>query len=100
MCFFFIENCQLWASYPIKLIPQDDGTRNLEISKGTVTFQVSHATFKLDNLFGDKGLSDNMNKLLNENWESVVTDLGQAIPVTMEEVFRTIATGVFAKISL
>lgn len=100
MCFYFLENCQLWAVYPIEFFAQDDGSRKLEIKKGTVTYKVSHASFNLENLFGDKGLSDNMNKLLNENWQVVIKDLGEAIPITMEEVFRTIATGVFSKIAV
>lgn len=54
----------------------------------------------MDNLFGDKVLSENMNKLLNDNWSTVVKDLGEAIPITMEEVFRQIATGVFNKIAV
>lgn len=70
------------------------------VKKGSVTYKVAHASIQLDNLFGDKALSDNMNKLLNDNWEAVVKDLGDAIPITMEEVFRSIATGVSSKISL
>lgn len=41
-----------------------------------------------------------MNKVLNENWEAVLKDIGEAVPVTMEAVIRSIAQGMFRLISL
>lgn len=96
----FTENVGLSASYPIEMIPQSDGSRKLGMKDGVVKYKVGSANFKFDNLFGDKAINDNLNKILNENWQVVANDVGEAIPVTMDRVFRSIALGVFDKIAV
>lgn len=88
------------VKYPVELIPHADGFRRIKISEGTATYNTTRAYYQLDNLFGDKALSDNMNKLLNDNWETVLKDIGGAVPVAMEAVIRAIAVGIFSKIAV
>lgn len=72
----------------------------MAIQEGFVKYNITRAYFQFDNLFADKSLSDSMNMILNENWEAVVQDLGDAISITMEGLFRGICSGVFNKISV
>ncbi|KAJ8939705.1 hypothetical protein NQ318_009805 [Aromia moschata] len=44
-------------------------------------------------------LSPQMNVFLNENWTDVINEIGGAISQTVESLVRSIATGVFDKIS-
>ncbi|XP_049857337.1 protein takeout-like [Schistocerca gregaria] len=53
--------------------------------------EIGHMALNLQNLFnGDKFLGDNTNKVLNENWEVLVGDVGPA----MFESFRAVAQNV------
>ncbi|XP_049773894.1 protein takeout-like isoform X3 [Schistocerca cancellata] len=53
--------------------------------------EIGHMALNLQNLFnGDKFLGDNTNKVLNENWEVLIGDVGPA----MFESFRAVAQNV------
>lgn len=98
--FVVLENAKIKLTYPVEFIPQADGSRQIAFKDGTCVYETKKARFQLEGLFNNKELSDNMNKLLNENWEAVLKDLGEAVPVTMEAVVKSVATGIFSKISV
>lgn len=98
--FFVVENAKIKITYPMEFVPQADGSRQVAFKDGTCVYETKKASFQLDGLFNNKELSDNMNKLLNENWQAVLKDLGEAVPVTMEAVVKSVATGIFSKISV
>ncbi|XP_072397841.1 protein takeout-like isoform X1 [Diabrotica undecimpunctata] len=67
--------------------------------KDTLDFVVRDLKVHLDNLFnGDKELGDQMNKFLNENWETVIKEFGPAISETVRSIGRSIASAIFGKI--
>lgn len=51
-----------------------------------------------DSLFnGDKTLSDSTNAFLNENWLDILNELKPVLTRTIGEIYRAIATPIFAK---
>ncbi|KAG5861534.1 hypothetical protein JTB14_030293 [Gonioctena quinquepunctata] len=62
-------------------------------------FTLERVYFNFDNLFnGDDKLGANTNRLLNEEWKSVVNELKPAIAETVVKVASSIVNGIFDKI--
>lgn len=56
-------------------------------------------TFKFDNLFnGDKKLGDEINKVLNENWESLFNDVKAGYDESFALIFKDLANRVFNRV--
>lgn len=56
-------------------------------------------TFKFDNLFnGDQRLGDEINKVLNENWESLYNDVKPGYDESFALVFKDLANRVFNRV--
>ncbi|CAK1555372.1 unnamed protein product [Leptosia nina] len=66
---------QIWYEH----VTKDDGQIHWNITKHSVKFEMERATFKLDNLFKDKAIGDQINKLINEMWREVVAEVGPSI---------------------
>ncbi|RZB39794.1 JHBP domain containing protein, partial [Asbolus verrucosus] len=64
------------------------GKKFLKVAASELTLNPKLVRFNFENLFdGDKALGDNINKVLNENWEEVFKD----IQTNYEEAFNQIA---------
>ncbi|RZC41312.1 JHBP domain containing protein [Asbolus verrucosus] len=58
-------------------------------------------TFHYDNLFnGDKTLTDNTNKVLNENWEAVFEDSKDDFAGIVEKIFLELINNFFSNVSV
>ncbi|XP_049799296.1 protein takeout-like isoform X2 [Schistocerca nitens] len=75
--------------YKINYEPYRNGdTDHIKATVAQSRGEIGHMALNLQNLFnGDKFLGDNTNKVLNENWEVLVGDVGPA----MFESFRAVA---------
>ena len=70
------------VSAPLKMIP------------GLIQFQ--H-----DNLFdGDKTLGDNINQVMNENWEALYEDIEESFNQVVIKIFTSLVNSVFSKLSI
>jgi hypothetical protein len=68
------------------------GEKHLKIIEGKLKMQPESVHFNFENLFnGDKALGDNINKVMNENWEEVFSD----VKSSYEDAFGQIVTGLF-----
>jgi hypothetical protein len=58
-------------------------------------------TLKFENLFGgDPALGENINKVINENWQVIFQDVGPSYSVALGQIFGAIANGFFGKVSV
>lgn len=56
-------------------------------------------TFRFDNLFnGDKRLGDEINKVLNENWDSIFNDVKAGYDESFGLIFKDLANRVFTRV--
>ncbi|BET02424.1 Haemolymph juvenile hormone Hypothetical protein protein (JHBP) [Nesidiocoris tenuis] len=77
------------------------GKTYLDIKKYDYRFKPSKMTLNLENLFnGEKALSDNMNKILNANWEEVLNELKPSFEDALSEIFRDVTNRLFSKVPL
>ncbi|RZC36435.1 uncharacterized protein BDFB_009197 [Asbolus verrucosus] len=58
-------------------------------------------SFNFENLFnGDKAMSDNANKMLNDNWQELYEDVEADYKKVVEEILLALLNNFFAKVSL
>ncbi|XP_055679537.1 protein takeout-like [Lutzomyia longipalpis] len=63
-------------------------------------FDTTRLYISFENLFnGDKALSDNMNRFLNENWKDILDELKPAITDAFSQIFNSIINTIFSKIA-
>lgn len=56
-------------------------------------------TFKFDNLFnGDQRLGDEINKVLNENWETLFNDVKPSYDESFALIFKDLTNRVFNRV--
>ncbi|KAH0821070.1 hypothetical protein GEV33_001721 [Tenebrio molitor] len=74
------------------------GKTYMKFVSSTVKVTPSEMYFKLDNLFnGDKSLGDNINQVLNENWEAVFEDLEGAYTELVNKITLNVLNGFTSK---
>jgi hypothetical protein len=57
--------------------------------------------FRFDNLFdGDKTLGDNINQVLNDNWEVVYQDVEDPYTELVNRIWLSLLNGFFSKVSI
>nr|CAD7600937.1 unnamed protein product [Timema genevievae] len=99
-----ITNVKVKYVYTLKINQRDDGKNYTTPVNPTLDFELingGRVYITLSNLFnGDKLLGDNMNQVLNENWEALVKDVGPALAEAIGEAFRQILAGIFDLVSI
>lgn len=64
-----------------------------------VTILPERMKFKLDNLFnGDQRLGDEINKVLNENWDSIYNDVRSSYEESFGLIFKDLSNRVFNRV--
>jgi hypothetical protein len=77
------------------------GKTYMKFVSSTVKATPSEMYFKLDNLFnGDKSLGDNINQVLNDNWEAVFEDLEGAYTELVNKITLNVFNGFTSKVSI
>ncbi|CAG9815031.1 unnamed protein product [Phaedon cochleariae] len=72
-----------------------------KITDYTVTLRPDKVTFKFDNLFnGDQRLGDEINKVLNDNWSELFTDVRGGYEESFGLIFQGLADRVFSRVAL
>ncbi|CAH0550090.1 unnamed protein product [Brassicogethes aeneus] len=70
-----------------------------QIETHKLDMKLKRTYFQFLNLFnGDKLLGDNMNKVLNDNWEEVMKEVGPGITQTLEVVLHNVVKAYFEHI--
>jgi hypothetical protein len=78
-----------------------DGQKHLKVKGQKFHWEAELLKFNFENLFGgDKALSDNINKVMNENWQPVFEDVGSSYSEALGQIFAAIANEFFAKVSV
>ena len=79
------------------VIQKGDGKTYIQIpsNKFKMVFDTSRLYLKLENLFNNKALSDNMNLFLNENWQIILSELKPSVRDTLAQVLTGIVNSVF-----
>uniref|UniRef100_A0A1L8DQC8 Putative hemolymph juvenile hormone binding protein n=1 Tax=Nyssomyia neivai TaxID=330878 RepID=A0A1L8DQC8_9DIPT len=63
-------------------------------------FDTTRLYISFENLFnGDRALSDNMNRFLNENWKDILDELKPAITDAFSQIFNSIINTIFSRIA-
>nr|AFD34185.1 takeout like [Argyresthia conjugella] len=74
-----LKNTDLHIKFWYEHVQGDDGKVHWKIFKHDIKYEVEKATFKLDNLLNDKAIGDQINRLLNEMWKEIITEVGPSI---------------------
>ena len=57
--------------------------------------------FRFDNLFnGDKRLGDNVNQVMNDNWEAIFKDIEESYSELIVQVLTNLVNRFFSKVSV
>lgn len=76
-----------------------DGKPYMELNEAKVVFQPGNLIVKVDNLFnGNKELSDNFHKFVNENWRDIFNEFKDKIWGSMAAFFKQTFTKMFDEI--
>ncbi|KAJ1531411.1 hypothetical protein ONE63_000092 [Megalurothrips usitatus] len=76
-----------------------DGQKYAQIENFKFSLDTTRLRMQLDNLFnGNKELSTQMNKFLNENWSEILQELKPAIQDAFGSAFREITNRIFIKV--
>ncbi|KAJ8985208.1 hypothetical protein NQ317_018237, partial [Molorchus minor] len=71
------------------------------VKEYTVTLRPEQVIFKFDNLFdGDKRLGQEINKVLNDNWDDVFTDVREGYEKSFGLIFHSLADRVFSRVAI
>ncbi|XP_044740771.1 protein takeout-like [Chrysoperla carnea] len=74
---------------------EKNGVKYGKIHDDSIEYHIKRAYFYLDNLFnGNKQLSEQMNQILDDNWNEVLKDLGPAITTAVSAIVKQIFTAV------
>lgn len=66
-----------------------------------VTLRPEKVIFKFDNLFdGDERLGTEINKVLNDNWDEVFTDVREGYEKSFGIIFHGLAKRVFSRVPI
>lgn len=77
------------------------GKTYYNVKEYTVTLRPEKVIFKFDNLFdGDERLGAEINKVLNENWDEVFTDVREGYEKSFGLIFHGLANRVFTRVAL
>ncbi|KAJ3651198.1 hypothetical protein Zmor_017250 [Zophobas morio] len=75
------------------------GQKYLKVVEGNLVFTPGLVRFKLENLFdGNKRLGDNINTVMNENWQEVYNDVKSSYAEAFSQVLEIVFNNLLAKI--
>ena len=70
-----VLHVRLWYEH----VEGPDGKIHWNITRNDIKYDVEKATFRLENLLGDKNIGEQVNKLINELSKEIVAEVGPAI---------------------
>ena len=74
---------------------------HIKVVSATLKLTPSLIHFKYENLFnGDKRLGDNINQVMNENWEALYEDIEESFNQVVIKIFTSLVNSVFSKLSI
>lgn len=77
-----------------------NGKEHLTVEDIGVNFEIGSTSVNLDNLFnGDQDLGSAVNKFLNENWQSIMTEIKPTLEDKMAHIIKLIAAKLFETFS-
>lgn len=77
---------------------EKDGVRYMKLKEYKIEFHPKRVYMNFENLFNDKTLSETMNRFLNENWETVFSELKIGYQKNMGKIFRELSNKIFTKV--
>jgi hypothetical protein len=77
---------------------EKDGVKYMRLKEYRVVFDPKRVYMHFDNLFNDKTLSQTMNRFLNDNWETVFSELKVGYAKSFGIIFRDLSNKLFEKI--
>lgn len=96
--YFFTDNA--WLNHTLTCEPYEKkGKQYLRIKDYKVTILPEKMTFNFENLFnGDKRLGDEINKVINENWEAIFNDVRSSYEESFGLIFKDLGNRVFSRV--
>ncbi|XP_049824583.1 protein takeout [Aethina tumida] len=80
---------------------EKNGSAYWKVKAFNVIMKPGKVTYKFDNLFdGQKQLGDEINKVLNDNWSEVFTDVKDGYEKSFGLIFQDLAERVFSRVAL
>ncbi|XP_067014495.1 protein takeout [Anabrus simplex] len=90
-----LENVPLVYKLHYELETRKDGKQYVVPKENSITFDTTQAWLRFENLFdGDKTLSDQMRKFVDENWREVVGAVGPSISDSIGLIIRHILSSI------
>lgn len=77
-----------------------DGKTHFKVTNSTLNLNPKFIIFRLDNLFGgEKTLSDNLNKVLNDNWKELFHEMKSKYEEVFSQKFGTVFNNLLGLVS-
>lgn len=77
---------------------EKDGVKYMKLKEYKIEFHPKRVYMNFENLFNDKTLSETMNKFLNDNWETVFSELKLGYQKNMGKIFKDLSNKIFTKV--
>ncbi|XP_055908345.1 protein takeout [Eupeodes corollae] len=77
---------------------EKDGVKYMKLKDYKIEFHPKRVYMNFENLFNDKTLSETMNRFLNDNWETVFSELKIGYQKNMGKIFRDLSNKIFTKV--
>lgn len=75
-----------------------DNQTYINVTSYKIKFKPKAVTFRFDNLFNDRVLSDTMNRFMNENWEAVFNGIIPGYEDAFGKKFKAVANILFHQV--
>lgn len=94
-----LEDLNLAMDFQLKRY-EKDGKTHFKVTNSTLKLNPKFITIKLDNLFGgEKILSDNLNRVLNDNWKDLFHEMKPKYEAAFSEKFSSLFSNILEKVS-
>ncbi|XP_013108018.1 circadian clock-controlled protein daywake [Stomoxys calcitrans] len=91
-----LSDCKLHIKARLTLEKRSDGQNYVKVNKLKIEMQPKKVWIKMDNLVkGSRELTDTMNKVLNDNWSDVWSELRDGINNALSLIMIQITTKIF-----
>lgn len=97
MLFFFLENLEIRQIVEADVIERD-GKDYLDIKNIRVHMKLSKLTIKFNSRTGNPQINETINKVINENWRDIYSELKPDLEKNTGDVIKAIVRPIFLEI--
>lgn len=80
-------------------VTEKNGKKYIQTKRYDLSFDTTRMHMRFENIFnGNKELSDDTNRFLNENWRTIFLELKPLVEFAVEEMTKSVVNRIFLKL--